>query len=360
MITNCILIFDGVDETIYTDNLLTFDGEHDFTTLASLEAKVDTREFTLTFLGDTFPNIRKLRLNNSIIPSVRDIGCTLVNLRFLSLARCNISSLDGIATLSQNLEELYLAFNQITDVIDLMGMNKLKIIDLEDNKIEQLNSIEILTFCEGLRALTLQGNPAAEELDYRQKVATILPQLVYLDEKRLKAKTVQKGDQTPKCPAPLPPENTNSINSCQPAKSLLNSFSNSSDKAPETVVKPRVLTMGPLSIDDIDDETNDTTSKIIQGQIKSEKVVTFSEVPDIGIEQRLPEENEHIITEQVEDLVEDRPPTTRGFYSNSPFKDFGKTQTQTQNKQQTKKNKNVFSTSMPRIVRPMSAKGRPF
>jgi Leucine-rich repeat (LRR) protein len=114
------------------------------TAVSSLETRVDTREMTLVFLGDMFPGIRKLRLNNSVIPSVSDVGCTLVSLSFISLARCNPSPLDGIGTISRSLEELYLAFNELTDVCDLMAMENLTIVDLEDNLISTLDNIETL------------------------------------------------------------------------------------------------------------------------------------------------------------------------------------------------------------------------
>jgi hypothetical protein len=95
MITSVILTYDGLADPIECEDLFSYDGSADASTLTTFEAKVDTREMTLSFLGDMFPNMKKLRLNNSIIPSVRDIGSTLVSLRFLSLARCGIASLDS-------------------------------------------------------------------------------------------------------------------------------------------------------------------------------------------------------------------------------------------------------------------------
>jgi hypothetical protein len=199
MIRGAILIYGDVNDPVHCDDIFSFESPKDPSTLTSLEAIVDTREMTLSFLGDMFPNMKSLRLNNSIIPSVRDIGCTLVSLHFLSLARCNISSLDGIQTLSRNLEELYLAFNHLTDVCDLMGMEHLKIVDLEDNQLPDISAIEILSLCPCLKALTLSGNPGAEIPDYRQRVRLLLPQLTYLDEKRLVPK-----DTRPKPPLEVP------------------------------------------------------------------------------------------------------------------------------------------------------------
>jgi hypothetical protein len=230
--------------------------------------------------------MRKLRLNNSIIPSVRDIGCTLVNLRFLSLARCNLSSLDGIATISQNLEELYLAFNQITDVCDLMGMDQLKIIDLEDNQIADISNIEILNLCTGLKALTLIGNPAANISDYVQRVRTLLPQLGYLDEQRIKPKR-----RIPRPPTQIP-------------------------RSPSVEIEVPV-------------------------------------VPQIPIQKSRDEDDEHVMTELLDDLVEDRPPSSRGYFGLTDFHN-------SSGKSRGQRSQKLILPTVPRIVRPMSAKGRPF
>lgn len=351
MISDCILIFQN-NEQDQADDLLSYDSDHDFTTLISLEAKADTRDFSLSFLGDTFPNIKKLRLNNSIIPSVRDIGCTLVNLRFLSLARCNISSLDGIATISQNLEELYLAFNNITDVCDLMGMEKLVIVDLEDNKINQLDNIEVLTLCTGLRALTMAGNPAAQDPNYRDKVKKLLPQLIYLDEKRLNPKTNKKT----KSPVLVKNEKSN--------KASINNTK--IDKTADKSIEKDIISMAPIEILENDTKNSNldisSTAKATQSFSKTEKSVTFADLPppevitiDFSNESSQEHSNGDIMTEMVTDLVEERPPTSHGFYGT--FKDFGKASNSINSQ---KKTKNVFQSSFPRIVRPMSAKGRPF
>jgi hypothetical protein len=72
----------------------------------------------LTWLSDLFPHLQKLRLNNSIIPSMGDISGALVQLRFLSLSHC-------VGGVSAVLEELSLAFNRVSDVLHLMDLRKL-------------------------------------------------------------------------------------------------------------------------------------------------------------------------------------------------------------------------------------------
>ena len=192
MFGHVIIEFPGQKEKVSLDDITQYDGEGNVTEIVSLETVVDCSELTLSFLGEMFPNLEKLRLNNSIMTSVRDIGCTLKNLRFLNLARCGLTSLDGLGALSGNLVELYVAYNKITDVFDLLGMEKLEIVDLESNLIENLDDVEVLKTSPKITALTLAGNPAANVSNYRERVAELLPNLVYLDEKRVKSKKSSK------------------------------------------------------------------------------------------------------------------------------------------------------------------------
>jgi hypothetical protein len=159
---------------------------------------------TLSVLGGFFPHLEKLRLNNSLISSVRDISSSLSNLRYLWLAHCGLQSLDGISTISERLEELYLAFNRLTDLNELIGMSNLRVLDLEDNQIPDLAECEILQCCSSLKALTLAGNPGSSVPAYRDRIHALLPQLTYLDEKRIKPK--QESPRVRIAPIELPCE----------------------------------------------------------------------------------------------------------------------------------------------------------
>lgn len=185
-LTAITIEFDGNAETLEMEDVIKYDGEKDLAQVRSLEGIANTSEMTLSFLGEFFPGLQKLRLNNSVIPSIRDISTSLSKLRFLSLAHCGLSSLDGLSTLSDQLEEVYLAFNHISDVSELIGMSKLTVLDLEENEIESVEDCGLLACCSGLMALTLAGNPAAESETYREDVMKAIPHLRYLDEKRLR------------------------------------------------------------------------------------------------------------------------------------------------------------------------------
>lgn len=305
MLKDIILEFDGDSERLKTDDIYDYKGEKDLTTVKSLEAKVDTTEITLSSLGSVFPSLQKLRLNNSIISSVRDIGCYFCHLRFLSLADCGISSLDGISTISPNLEEVYLAFNEITDMSDLLGLNNLRILDLEENNIKNLSDIEILSCCSKLRAITLAGNPCAESEHYREDVRRYIPQLVYLDEKRIVPKKQQ---------AKTPQKQTI-------AKEL--------DHRKETQVPstPTPISRPTSSIKFIEKHQNDSVS---------EKPMTAET-----------QKRESTITEYLEDIIDERPPTSRGDYNHKALESWLKpiSKPTTPSK----------ATNTPKITRPVSS-----
>jgi hypothetical protein len=192
LLSTLSLEFDDDTEEIDMEDVLEYDGPRDLADARSLQARADTSEMTLSIIGDFFPRLEKLRLNNSVIPSIRDISSSLSRLRFLSLAHCDLRLLDGICTISSVLEELYLAFNHISDISDLIGLSNLKILDLEENEIASLADIELLQCCSSLKALTLAGNPGVSTPTYREDVHQFLPKLIYLDEKRLKPRNQQR------------------------------------------------------------------------------------------------------------------------------------------------------------------------
>lgn len=60
----------------------------------------------------------------------RDLGSSFPVLRVLWMARCNLEDLDGVTAMN-SLKELYLAYNDITDLSPLSMMDGLEVIDLE-------------------------------------------------------------------------------------------------------------------------------------------------------------------------------------------------------------------------------------
>ncbi|XP_035751255.1 leucine-rich repeat-containing protein 56, partial [Egretta garzetta] len=137
------------------------------------------------------PNLRELKLNNSLLVSVRDLGTTLSHLHVLWMACCGLSDLDGISSCS-SLKELYIAYNNISDLSQLTWLDHLEVLDLEGNNIEDINQMQYLGLCCKLSCLTVEGNliclkPNAEsteepDYNYRAEIKKLIPHLEYLDE----------------------------------------------------------------------------------------------------------------------------------------------------------------------------------
>ncbi|XP_065147196.1 leucine-rich repeat-containing protein 56 [Paramisgurnus dabryanus] len=159
--------------------------------VTSLEMCVDTRQISLNNFGVYLPKLRELKMNNSLILSIRDLGTSLSHLQVLWLARCGLTDLEGIPCLS-SLKELYVAYNNISELIHLSMMDHLEVLDLEGNDVDDLlNQVWHLGHCKNLRTLSLEGNPVctrpspgSSEADYsyRSAVREMIPQLRFLDD----------------------------------------------------------------------------------------------------------------------------------------------------------------------------------
>ncbi|XP_073514736.1 leucine-rich repeat-containing protein 56 isoform X3 [Phyllobates terribilis] len=186
-----------VDEYLSPTRLKALTGEDNLQDVTTLQMCVDTRERTLGnfgegyFLGTHMPNLRELKLNNSVIVSIRDLGTSLSHLQVLWMARCNLTDLDGISSLS-SLKELYLAYNALSDLSQVSMLENLEILDLEGNNLENINELQYLALCSQLTTLTVEGNPIcarpspddteSSDYDYRVVVRRMIPQLKYLDD----------------------------------------------------------------------------------------------------------------------------------------------------------------------------------
>ncbi|PKU46861.1 leucine-rich repeat-containing protein 56 [Limosa lapponica baueri] len=180
-----------MDEYLSPRKLKVLAGVDDLQRVKSLEMRVDTRDNSLGNFGTYLPNLRELKLNNSLLVSVRDLGTTLSHLHVLWMAHCGLSDLDGISSCS-SLKELYIAYNNISDLSQLTWLDHLEVLDLEGNNIEDINQMQYLGLCCKLSRLTAEGNliclkPNAEsaedpDYNYRAEVKKLIPHLEYLDE----------------------------------------------------------------------------------------------------------------------------------------------------------------------------------
>ena len=99
----------------------------------------------------------------------------------LWLTRASLRDLDGISAFSV-IRELYLSYNDISDVSPFAGCDTLEVLDLEGNDIDDLSSLQFLSSCCLLSSLSLESNPVASQPEYRGTVLAWLPQLQILDD----------------------------------------------------------------------------------------------------------------------------------------------------------------------------------
>lgn len=172
---------DLLSNHISSEKLLQISGKPDLNSITFLQLQVDCDLATgLSDLGK-LSALAQLKLNNSNIPLIRELGTGFHTLTILWMSNCNLSDLNGIGAMSE-LRELYLSFNQITDLDPIALLPRLAVLDLESNLIE-ISQLELLANCP-LRHLILDGNniDMVNSDENVAKVMALIPTLERLNE----------------------------------------------------------------------------------------------------------------------------------------------------------------------------------
>lgn len=179
----------------------------DWNTITYLELLVNLSDHSLSALGEKFPNLIHLKLNSSVIPTIRDLGTSLKNLQVIWLNRCGIKDLDGIHALPE-LKEIYLAYNDIDDISALGALEYIQIIDLEGNRIDDIGQLMFLQDLESLESLSLSNNECVLEAgeNYFDQVIEYLPKLKYLDDEPIEILRDNSKNLRPQTPSKLEKE----------------------------------------------------------------------------------------------------------------------------------------------------------
>lgn len=156
--------------------------ESDLRTIKSIEFKADLTYSSLSNPGEILSSLVELKLNNSIMASLRDIGSTFQRLEILWVSNCSLKELAGVNSFP-NLTELYASYNLIEDVSDLMFAAKLTVLDLEGNEIREMENLRNLSGLENLTRLSIAANPfASNDSSYKKKIIDLLPQVKFIDD----------------------------------------------------------------------------------------------------------------------------------------------------------------------------------
>ena len=154
--------------------------------LTKIEIKVDTTNTHMQYVGEVLKSLTLLKLNDSVIPSIRDLGTSFKNIKILYLNRWEMKTLAGLSWF-EFLKELYISYNDIDDLFDISYWNNLEVLDLEGNNVPTWDNISYLLNWSKLTDLNLSNNPISNYQNYQNRVKELLPQLRFLDDLHIDA-----------------------------------------------------------------------------------------------------------------------------------------------------------------------------
>ena len=127
--------------------------------------------------GQRLTNLKFLKLNDSFIQSIDDLGSNFKNLKILQINNCKLKDLSGIICFEQ-LEIFEAKNNEISDLIELEMSTSIVKLNLENNLIENEQNIYFLSSMDNLVYINLLGNPIK---NYQNKLKELLPNLKEID-----------------------------------------------------------------------------------------------------------------------------------------------------------------------------------
>lgn len=173
-----------IGEGLSATKLKEVTGQEDLLLVTSVALKVDTRTTSLGRFGSLVPNLQRLVLSYSVLPTMRDLGTNLTNLTVLEVGSSGLADLDGIGAL-QSLTELRVPNNEVTLCSPLVMCSSIKVLDLSSNRIADPEQLEYLGLCPDLVTLVLENNPVCteqpDEETYKNLIRTATPNLCELD-----------------------------------------------------------------------------------------------------------------------------------------------------------------------------------
>ena len=131
----------------------------------------------LNQFGQRLINLQFLKLNDSFIQSIDDLGSNFKNLKILQINNCKLKDLSGIICFQQ-LEIFEAKNNEISDLIELEMTTSIVKLNLENNLIESEQNIYFLPSMDNLVYINLSGNPIK---NYENKLKELLPNLKEID-----------------------------------------------------------------------------------------------------------------------------------------------------------------------------------
>ena len=126
--------------------------------LKKLTIRINGSYGLLNQFGQRLTNLKFLKLNDSFIQSIDDLGSNFKNLKILQINNCKLKDLSGIICFEQ-LEIFEAKNNEISDLIELEMSTSIVKLNLENNLIENEQNIYFLSSMDNLVYINLLGNP---------------------------------------------------------------------------------------------------------------------------------------------------------------------------------------------------------
>ena len=146
--------------------------------LMKISIRINGTYGLLNQFGQRLSNLLYLKLSNSLIQSISDIGTSFSKLKILQMNNCRLKELNGIVCF-EHLEVFEAKNNLINDLIEIEMCSSIVKLDLENNIIEDEENIYFLSSLDKLEYLNLKGNPLR---NYEEKLKELCPSLLHIDE----------------------------------------------------------------------------------------------------------------------------------------------------------------------------------
>eukprot|EP00943_MAST-04B_sp_MAST-4B-sp1_P004435 g4435.t1 len=133
--------------------------------------------------GDAKSTTNAMQHGNEDAKNVVDITNSLtnnINLEELYLAHNNITEIKGIETLTK-LNTLDFSSNKITHIENVNHLSLLEEFWMSGNLIATFDDIGKLSDCKDIKTVYLEHNPISKDFEYRKKMAEMLPSLRQID-----------------------------------------------------------------------------------------------------------------------------------------------------------------------------------
>ena len=150
---------------------------NDLKHLRKLSIKINGSYGLLNQFGQRLVELKCLKLNDSFIPEINDLGSNFKNIVILEMNNCRLKDLSGIVCF-EFLEVFEAKNNEISDLIELEMCNSIKKLNLSNNLIEKEENIFFLSSLDNLVYVNLKGNPIK---NYEKKLKELLPNLKEID-----------------------------------------------------------------------------------------------------------------------------------------------------------------------------------